>query len=114
MDQLLSVCSVRESAVRSVRAKATSKRRRLDLDSAKGFATGGRNQEQNHRRQQSTTESNIRRKARRRGYRVGKYRQGWHDVYAATHWLHACADIWDASLEELEEFINKQPLEEAR
>ena len=57
------------------------------------------------------SESNIRRKARRRGYSVSKYRRGYHDVYAASHWQKAVADISDASLEELEEFIDRQPLE---
>ena len=57
-----------------------------------------------------TTESNIRRKARRRGFRVSKYRRGYDDAFAATHWAKGSADIWDADLGELEAFIDKQPL----
>jgi hypothetical protein len=54
-------------------------------------------------------ESNIRRKASRRGYSVGKYRSGYVDKFAATHWQKPTADIWDASLDELEKFINSKP-----
>jgi len=57
-----------------------------------------------------TTESNIRRKARRRGFRVSKYRRPYDDAFVATHWTKATADIWDADLGELEAFIDKQPL----
>ena len=61
-----------------------------------------------------TTESNIRRKARRRGFRVSKYRRPYDDAFAATHWAKGSADICDARLGGLEEFINTQPLEGAR
>jgi hypothetical protein len=65
------------------------------------------------RKEPVTTESNIRAKASRRGYRVGKYRAGYDSKFVASHWQSSMADIWDASLEELEEFINSKPLERA-
>ena len=71
-------------------------------------------QEANPCLQRPTTESNVRRKARRRGYSVSKYRRGYDDAFVATHWGKGFADIWDARLRELEEFIDRQPLEGAR
>ena len=68
-------------------------------------------QEANPCLQRPTTESNVRRKARRRGYSVSKYRRGYDDAFAATHWAKGSADICDARLRELEEFIDRQPLE---
>jgi hypothetical protein len=56
-----------------------------------------------------TTERNIRKKAARRGYSVRKYRSGYHSQFAASHWQKPTADIWDASLDELEAFINRKP-----
>jgi len=60
-----------------------------------------------------TTEANIRRKASRRGYRIGKYRVGYDSKFVVTYWKNRLADIWDASLEEVEWFINSKPIEPA-
>lgn len=57
------------------------------------------------------TESNIRKKARRRGYSIHKYRRGWGHCYAATYWHSPVAEIWDATEAELHKFINSKPID---
>jgi hypothetical protein len=57
----------------------------------------------------TTTESNIRRKARRRGYSVSKYRQGYGHVYCLQEWGNPQVEMYDAELDEIEEFLYKQP-----
>ena len=58
-----------------------------------------------------TNEANITTKANRRGYRVGIDPVGYDSKFSASHWQKSTADIWDASLDEFEEFIKSKPLE---
>lgn len=59
----------------------------------------------------TTSESNIRRKAIRRGYTVNKYKKGYGHVYSLQEWGNSVVTLYDAELDEIEKYLNKQPIQ---
>jgi len=60
-------------------------------------------------KQKTTTESNIRRKAHRRGFTVSKYRKGYVDVYSIREWCTPTVEMYNGTLEEIETFLATEP-----
>ncbi len=62
----------------------------------------------------TTTESNIRKKARRRGFTLSKYKKGYGYAYILkvndSPICDLWSNLWEAELSEVEAFIDKQPI----